>query len=145
MGAHTFPHERNNLEVDIFQKTHTLLFVRKLVLQHCIILNVCFWQMSPTINYQSVDICSFNRASGWPRYDASSIQLIQCCALPQHTVVVLFIIGAELSHNGQSCLGQLNPGSIYLGRVVTWTREGGNFFRMVRASTCVSLDRSCHD
>ena len=95
--------------------------------------------MSPTINYQSVDICSFNRASGWPRYDASSIQLIQCCALPQHTVVVLFIIGAELSHNGQSCLGQLNPGSIYLGRVVTWTREGGNFFRMVIVACWISL------
>jgi len=49
--------------------------------------------MSPTINYQSIDIFSFNHASDWPRFDASSTQMIWCCALLQHTVVLSFIIG----------------------------------------------------
>ena len=58
--------------------------------------------MLPTINYQSIDICSFNHASDWPTFDASSTQLIWCCPLLQNTVVVSFIIGCLISL-GQLC------------------------------------------
>jgi len=101
------PARSNNLEVDICQNTQTLLFLQKLGLQHCSIHWICFSQMSPTINYLSIDICSFNHAIDWPRFDASSTHLIQCCAILQHTAVVSFIIGLSCLVRGLSChLGQ---------------------------------------
>ena len=48
--------------------------------------------MSPIIKYQSIDVCSFNCASDWPTFDASSIQLT-LLPLLQHTIVLLFMIG----------------------------------------------------
>jgi len=98
--------------------THTVTFVRiHTHTSNCIPVFcwIWFWQISATINYQSIDICSFNCASDWP----SSTQLIWCCALLQRTIVISFIIrlsclisGAKLPHKvvwaelslGLSCL-----------------------------------------
>jgi len=83
--------------------------------------------MSPTINYQSKDICSFNRVSDWPTFGASSTQLIRSCGFDlQHTDVVDAIIyhWAELSHNGAELskttrsLAELSGPSCHLGRAV---------------------------
>jgi len=117
--TYTFQHKCNNSEVNICQNTHTLLFVRKLVLQHCIIHWICFWQMPWTISYQSNDICSLKRASdgAYPlclMLAPASTQfwthsMLRITTL-QHTIVVSFIIGLSCLVSGPSYLiRQLGP------------------------------------
>jgi len=87
---------------------------------------ICFWQMPATINYQAINICSFNHATDWPMFDGSSTHLIWCCTLLQHTIVISFIIGpcclvSRLSCliMGPSCLGRV-PTSAELSRILFW-------------------------
>jgi len=95
-----------------FVRIHTLLFVRKLVLQHCLILNLLLTNV--TNNELSIN---------W---------------LLQHNVVYHLSLGRPVSSTRTSCL--IRGPSCHLSRAVYSIHFGWLFFFLVRKHMLLSID-----